>query len=138
MTLKDFQEYLDENLSNSEQILHILKSDNSLLINCNDKSNFLINILESKFTFSHNNANDEKMEAYILRNTKEDFANDLLLTVQNHPAFFFYFMIFSKLEEKKILDTGMFYHILDCIIYNEKDLNEFLVKLLAHYNLDNS
>lgn len=138
MTLKNFQEHLVENLIKSEQILHILKSDNSILINCIDESNFLINIIESKFTFLHNNTDDEKTEAYILEHTKNNFAQDLLLTVQDHPAFFFYFMIFSKLEEKKILDAGMLYHILDCVIYYEKDLNEFLIRLLAHYKLSNT
>ena len=53
-----------------------------------------------------------------------------------NPAFFLYFMIFTKLKEKEIIDTGLFYHIMDNIILCETEFEELITKLLIHYKND--
>ena len=46
MTIKEFQKQIIDALKNHNAMVNILESENSLLINCNDESNFLLNILE--------------------------------------------------------------------------------------------
>ncbi len=43
-------------------------------------------------------------------------------TLSTHPGFFFYFMIFMKLEEMRIIDKALFYHLNDSIVYYENEL----------------
>lgn len=134
MTVKEFRKQLIEALSNQKTKFHILESDASLLITCYDKSSFLLNILESKFTFLHNNCADEEVEYYFATHSNEEFAQDILSTLKSKPAFFFFYMICTKLEEKKIIDSALFYHILDSVISDEQEFEEFLTRVLWNYN----
>ena len=52
MTLERFRRLLACALYKQSEICHILNSNNSLLASCDDESNFYINILESKRTFT--------------------------------------------------------------------------------------
>lgn len=134
MTIKEFEKQIIDALTNHETIVHILESENSLLINCNDKSSFLINILESKFTFVHNEFDDKEIEKYLSTHSEKEFAKDLLGITENHPAFFLYFMLFTKLEEKGIIDKCLYYHILDNIIYYEQEFEKYIIRLLCQFN----
>ena len=135
MTIKDLKKKILEALTNQEKILHISESENSLLINCNDESCFFINILKSNFKHINNNYNDE-VNQYLATHSEKDFASDLLEAMKSHPAFFLYFMIFTKLKEKEIIDTGLFYHIMDNIILCETEFEELIAKLLIRYKND--
>lgn len=48
MIVKDFQSLVSNALVNQEEIIHILDSDTSLLVSCENNSCFYVNILESK------------------------------------------------------------------------------------------
>lgn len=136
MTIKEFQKQITDALTSQNIIFNILESENSLLVNCCDKSNFLLNILESKFTFIHNECEEEDIQKYILAHSKKEFAKDLLGTVREHTAFFIYFMLFTKSEEKGVIDNGLFYHIVDSIVCYEQEFEEFMIRLLCHYNIN--
>ena len=56
--------------------------------------------------------------------------------MKSHPAFFLYFMLFTKLKEKEIIDTGLFYHIMDNIILCETEFEELIHKLLIRLKVD--
>lgn len=131
MTQADFQEKIKNGLINQGLVEHILEADNSLLVNCTDKSNFLINILSSKYTFLHDN--DDEIENYLLTHTNAEFTLDLIKITEEYPAFFLYFMLITKLREEKIIDKGLFYHIMDNIVVREDEFEEFIIKLLSHY-----
>ncbi len=45
-------------------------------------------------------------------------------------------MIFAKLEEMGIIDKGLFYHLNDSVVHYEDELSLFIVKLLAHVNVN--
>ncbi len=82
MTLESFQRLLACSIYNQSEICHILNSNNSLLISCNDDSNFYIRILESKRTFIHD---DEKYtNEYLATHTDENFAEDILSMAACH------------------------------------------------------
>ena len=95
-----------------------------------------MNILESKYTFIHNTSENENIQQYILTHSKKEFAEDLLSIAKEHHAFFIYFMIFTKLEEKGVIDSGMFYHIVDNIVFYEQEFEEFMIRVLCHYNIN--
>lgn len=133
MKMEDFRRILCDALNNGKMIIHVLESDNSILVACNDQSNFFINIIESKRTFIHDNKMNEFTEEYLSTHTDEEFAKDILGMVIKYPEFFCYFMIFNKLEEMHIIDTGLFYHIMDSIIGNKEEFDEFIGKLLNCY-----
>lgn len=133
MTLENFRKLLACALYNQSEICHILNSNNSLLVSCDDDSNFYINILESKRTFIHD---DEKYTSeYFATHTDENFAEDVLSMAVCHSGFLLYFMIFAKLEEMGIIDRGLFYHLNDSVVHNEDELSLFIIKLLAHVNV---
>lgn len=133
MDINAFCALLAESLTNKKKITNILESDNSILVACNDGSNFFINILESKRTFIHEREERKLIEEYVAVHSKEDFAGTILEMIQEEPGFIFYFMIIQKLEEMNIIDTGLFFHIMDNIIWNTKELDEFLNKLLNRF-----
>ena len=136
MTLDDFQRLLTCALYDQGEICHILNSNNSLLVSCDDKSNFYINILESKWTFIHDDYEETYAREYLATHTDEDFAEDILNMVKCHPGFFLYFMIFTKLEEMGIIDRGLFYHLNDSIVHYEDELSLFIAEVLAYINVD--
>lgn len=133
MTIKEFEKQIIDALAHHETIINILESDNSLLINCCDKSCFFINILESKFTFIHNDC-DEEAEKYFLSHSKKEYVQDILRTAEIHPAFFLYFMIFSKMKEMGIIDRCLYYHILDNIVHYEYEFEQFIVEIIHQIN----
>jgi len=135
MTLDNFQRLLTCALYNQSEITHILNSDNSLLVSCDDESNFYINILEPKWTFIHD---DEERYAreYLATHTDENFAEDILNMAIGHPAFFVCFMVFTKLEEMGIIDRGLFYYLNDSVVHNEDELSLFIAELLARINVN--
>lgn len=136
MTQKDFQTLICDALSEQKEICNILNSEKSILVSCADESSFLINILESKLTFIHDEQEEKFESEYLASHSDEDFAADILDMAVTHLSFFLYFMVFSKLEEMDIIDRGLFYHLCDCIIDSENELDQFLIKVLAHFRLD--
>lgn len=56
-------------------------------------------------------------------------------TLSTNPGFFFYFMIFMKLEEMRIIDKALFYHLNGSIVYYENELNAYIIELLNHFKL---
>lgn len=136
MTQKDFHTLICGALSRQKEIANIFNSEKSILCSCVDESSFLVNILESKLTFIHDEEEEKFASEYLARHTDEDFAADILDMVTTHPSFFLYFMIFSKLEEMDIIDRGIFYHLCDSVIDSENELDQFLIKVLAHFRLD--
>ncbi|MDE6846969.1 MAG: hypothetical protein K2J99_14570 [Lachnospiraceae bacterium] len=138
MTLDDFQRLLTCALYDQNEICHILNSNGSLLVSCDDESNFYINILESKWTFIHNDCEEKYAREYLATHTDEDFAEDILSMTTCHLGFFLYFMIFTKLEEMGIIDRGLFYHLNDSIVHYEDELSLFIAELLAHINLSDN
>lgn len=135
MTIKDFQILIINILSHQKEILHIFESDDSLLVTCNDESSFLVNIFGSKHTFIHDESDAGFINQYMETHSEEEFARDILKMATTRPGFFFYFMTFSKLEEMKIIDSGLLYHIMDSIIYYEREFDEFIVKTLWQYGI---
>ncbi len=135
MTLERFRRLLACALYKQSEICHILNSNNSLLVSCDDESNFYINILESKRTFTHDDYEAKYTNEYLATHTDENFAEDILSMAGCHHGFLLYFMIFAKLEEMGIIDRGLFYHLNDSIVYHEDELSLFIVKLLAHVNV---
>lgn len=136
MTLADIQLLVFNTLSTHPQISHILNSDHSLIVNCTDNSNFYINILESKRTFIHDSQEEKIVDEYFATHSDIDFAKDILGLTSTHPGFFFYFMIFMKLEEMGIIDKALFYHLNDNIVYYENELSAYIVELLGHFNIN--
>lgn len=136
MTIKELKKQIIDALTSQNIIINISESGNSLLVNYNDESNFLLNILESKFTFIHNASEDEDIKKYILTHSKKEFAEDILSIAKKHPAFFIYFMLFTKLEEKGVIDISLFYHIVDNIVYYEQEFEEFMIRILCYYNIN--
>ena len=136
MTLADFQTLISNTLSNQEEIIHILNSDTSLLVNCTDGSNFFINILESKQTFIHDDYAEKYVNEYMTTHSKEDFAQDILNLASHHSVFLLYFMIFTKLEEMGVIDRGLLYHLIDNIIHYENEIDEFTARLMSHLKLN--
>lgn len=136
MTLNSFQRLLTYALYNQSEICHILNSTNSLLVSCNDESNFFIRILESKKTFIHDDYEEKYANEYLATHTDENFVEDILRMEVDHPGFFLCFMIFTKLEEMGIIDRGLFYHLNDSIAYYEDELSLFLTELLAHIKVN--
>lgn len=67
MTVKDFQGLISNVLSKQKEIIHILDSDTSLLVSCENDSCFYVNILESKQAFIHD-SHEEKTERRIFIN----------------------------------------------------------------------
>lgn len=135
MTQKDFQTLICDALSGQKEIFNILNSEKSILVSCVDESSFLVNILESKLTFIHDEQEEKFASEYLASHTDEDFAADILDMAVTHPSFFLYFMLFSKLEEMEIIDRGLFCHLCDCIIDSENELDRFLTKILEHFRL---
>ena len=135
MTIKELKKKILDALTSQEMILNISDSEKSLLINCSDESSFFIKISESDIKFTHNDYDDE-VNQYLATHSEKDFAADLLEAMKSHPAFFLYFMIFTKLKEKEIIDTGLFYHIMDNIILCETEFEELIAKLLIRYKND--
>ena len=135
MTLESLRRLLACALHNQREICHILNSNNSLLVSCNDDSNFYINILESKRTFIHDDYETKYTNEYLATHTDENFAEDILSMAARHHGFLLYFMIFAKLEEMGIIDRGLFYHLNDSVVHYEDELSLFIVKLLAHVNV---
>ena len=133
MTLEDFKKNTIDMWKNSELVYHVLESENSILVNCKNESCFLVNILESKFTFLHNDTEDNKVKEYFSTHSKKEFAETLLKTAENHQGFFLYYMLFTKLEEKGIIDKCLYYHILDSIVDREYEFEEFILRVLQHY-----
>ena len=136
MTLYNFQRLLTDALYNQGEICHILNSNNSLLVSCDDESNFYVNILESKWTFIHDDYREKYVYEYLATHSKENFSEDILSMAVCHPGFFLYFMIFTKLEEMGIIDRGLFYHLNDSIVHYEDELSIFIVELLAHISIN--
>ncbi len=136
MTLDNFQRLLTCALYNQNEITHILNSYNSLLVSCDDESNFYINILESKWTFIHDDNEERYAREYLATHTDENFAEDILNMASGHPAFFICFMLFTKLEEMRIIDRGLFYHLNDSIVHYEDELSLFIAELLARININ--
>lgn len=134
MTLHDFQKLISTILSNQEEICHILPSDNSLLVSCDDESSFYINILESKRTFIHDDKKNHYIEEYMATHSDEDFAKDMLDLAACHPVFLLYFFIFTKLNELGIIDDNLLFHLNDSIIYHENELDAFTTALLDRLN----
>lgn len=135
MTTKDFQILIINILSHKKEILHIFESNDSLLVTCNDESSFFVNILESKHTFIHDESDAEFINQYMETHSEEEFARDILNMAATRPGFFFYFTAFSKLEEMEIIDSGLLYHIMDSIIYYEREFDEFIIKTLWQYGI---
>lgn len=138
MTLKDFQRLLTCPLYNQNEINYILNADNSLLVNCNDESIFYINILNSKWTFLHDDREERYVREYLATHTDENFAEDILDLAIAHPAFFIYFMIFTKLKEMGIIDRALFYHLNDCVVHCENELGLFIAELLARIHINDT
>lgn len=138
MTVKNFQALVIHALSKQKEILHILESSNSFLVSCIDESSFFINVLESKSRFVHDEIDNGFASQYMETHSEEEFVQDVLDMANAHPGFFFYFMIFSKLEGMGIVDNGLFYHILDSIIYYENEFDEFMAKMLSHYSVEDN
>lgn len=138
MTLTSFQTLIYTILSQQKEIIHVLNSDGSLLVSCDDGSNFFINVLESRRTFIHEDCNEETICEYLSAHTKEDFTQDILNLASSHPSFFMYFLIFTRLEEMRIIDRGLLYHIIDNIIFHENELDEFMAKLISHIKSNHS
>lgn len=136
MTLKEFQKEIVNILLDHEIIENIYAGDTSVLINCTDESCFLVNILKSKFTYIHSNMDNNIFDKYIKTHTDEEFAKDVLSTIKAHPAFFFCFMLLKKIEELEIIDQGLFLHIMDQIAFREQEMEEFVINLLSHYNIE--
>ncbi len=135
MTLESLRRLLACALHNQREICHILNSNNSLLVSCNDDSNFYINILESKRTFIHDDCETKYTNEHLATHTDGNFAEDILSMAACHHGFLLYFMIFAKLEELGIIDRGLFYHLNDSVVHYEDELSLFIVKLLAHVNV---
>ena len=121
MTLEHFRRLLACALYNQIEICHILNSNNSLLVSCDDNSNFYINILESKRTFIHDDYATEYTNEYLATHTDKNFAEDILNMATCHHGFLLFFMIFAKLEEMGIIDRGLFYHLNDSIVHHEDE-----------------
>lgn len=136
MTSKFFQTILTNALTYQNEIIHILNSECSLLVSCNDGSNFYINILESKPTFIHDNQEEKYAMDYYSSHSVEDFRNAVLDLKTYHPGFFLYFLIFTKLEELGIIDSGLFFHLNDSIVHYEKELDVFTIELLRRLKID--
>ena len=135
MTTEIFRTILTTSLSTQKEIISILDSNKSLLISCNDESSFYINIIESKQMLIHNNIEEAYIKEYMSTHSKKDFAKDILNMAKSHPSFFLFFMIFSKFEELQIIDYALFYHLLDCIIHYEPELDSFVAEILHHYDI---
>lgn len=133
MTIKELLKQIADTLSSRKIIKCTLESDNSLLIRCNDKSRFLIHIIESKSNITHNKFRKAYINTYLATHSDTEFAQDILDITNSHPTFFLYFMIFAKLKELDIIDQCMFYHILDNVIEHEQELNDFLIALLTRH-----
>lgn len=131
MTSKDFQLLFANALSTQENICHILNSDNSLLISCTDKSDFFINILESKQKFARDDRQEKFANEYLATHSDEEFAQDILSLTSSHPGFFLYFMVFMKLKEMGIIDNFLFDHLNTSIVYYEDELNAFIAKIFS-------
>lgn len=137
MNISKLQKIIVHALSDQKDILNILNSDNSLLINCTDESDYCISIMKSKHTFIHNDSEEKFADEYLATHSNEDFAKDLLNMTNSHPGFFLYYMIFAKLEEMSIIDRGLFYHLNDSIIHYEDELTLYIIRLLMHFNINN-
>lgn len=136
MTPENFQKLLTNALSYQDKVCHILNSDTSLLVSCTDESNFFINILESKRTFIHDNQEEKYAMDYYSSHSVEDFRDAVLDLRTYHPGFFLYFLIFTKLEELGIIDSGLFFHLNDSIVHYEKELDVFTIELLKRLKID--
>ncbi len=136
MTLENFQKLISTALSYQDNVCHILNSDTSLLVSCNDGSSFYINILESKPAFIHDNQEEKYAMDYYSSHSVEDFRNAVLDLRTYHPGFFLYFLIFTKLEELGIIDSGLFFHLNDSIVHYEKELDVFTIELLKSIRID--
>lgn len=135
MTIQDFHKLLSGILKKQEQIHHILESGNSFLVSCQDDATFFINITESKKTFIHDGNNMRQEKEYFATHTKLKFTKELADMSVGHPGFFYYFIVFKKLEEVGIIDNALFCHIMDCIVYYNHEFDEFMVRILNHYNI---
>lgn len=135
MTIKDFQEMFISSLAEREEVTHIMESEHSVLVSCNNCSSFFVNIVESKRAFIHSENDGREVEEYFISHTKEEFARDIVKMMETQPGFFYYFMIFKKLEEMNIIDDGLFSHVMDSILFYQKEFDEFIVKLLNRYRL---
>lgn len=105
------------------------------MVSCNNRFSFFVNIVESKGAFIHSENDGREVEEYFISHTDEEFARDIVNTMEMHPGFFYYFMIFKKLEEMDIIDDGLFSHVMDSIFFYQKEFDEFIIKLLNHYQL---
>lgn len=72
---------------------------------------------------------------YFATHTKLKFTKELADMSVGHPGFFYYFIVFKKLEEVGIIDNALFCHIMDCIVYYNHEFDEFMVRILNHYNI---
>lgn len=129
MTVKDFQGLISNVLSKQKEIIHILDSDTSLLVSCENDSCFYVNILESKQAFIHDSHEEKRKDEYLSTHSKEDFAEDILKLSVCHPGFFIYFLMLSKLQEMQIIDNGLFFHIMDCIVCDEHEIDNFISRI---------
>lgn len=129
MTIEDFQGLVSNLLSKQKEIIHILNSDTSLLVSCENDSCFYVNILESKQAFVHDSHEEKWKEEYISTHSKEDFTNDILYMSVRHPGFFIYFLMLSKLQEMQIIDSGLFFHIMDSVVCYEHEIDNFISKI---------
>lgn len=68
-----------------------------------------------------------------MSHTDEEFAKDVMNAMKKHPGFYFYFMVFKKLEEMGFIDSGLFSHVMDSIIFYEEEFDKFMAKFLNHY-----
>ena len=89
MTVKDFQAIFISSLAKQKEINHIIESDNSVLVSCNDNFSFFVNIMESKGIYVHNESDEKAMEEYFATHTDEEFAKDIVDMTAVHPGFFY-------------------------------------------------
>lgn len=133
MTVKDFQAIVVSSLEEREEITHIMESEHSVLVSCNNQFSFFVNIMESKGAFIHSESNRREIDEYFMSHTDEEFAKDVMNAMKKHPGFYFYFMVFKKLEEMGFIDSGLFSHVMDSIVFYEEEFDKFMAKFLNHY-----
>ncbi len=75
MTVTDFQSLVSNALLKQKEIIHILDSDTSLLVSCENNSCFYVNILESKQVFIHDNHEENWKQEYLSTHSKTYASN---------------------------------------------------------------
>lgn len=82
--------------------------------------------MEPKGDFIHSESDRREVDEYCMSHTDEEFAKDVMNAMKKHLGFYFYFMVFKKLEEVGIIDNGLFSHVMGSIIFYEEEFDKFM------------